>query len=61
MSDIVDVISKEDACEKRYKNNKKSLNVVNSMKVSKAYGEEDGCSEVIAPNILLVPWAVRYS
>lgn len=56
IADIIDVISKEKTGTKGDDDDKECFDVVAWMQITESYGEDDGCAEVIAPDVLLVPW-----
>lgn len=55
VSDIVYIISEKDAGEEWDDDDEKCFGGIVGMEVTEADGEDDSCSEIIAPNILLEP------
>lgn len=55
ITDIIDIISEENTCEEWDNNDKEGFNAIVCMQVAKADSQDYGCSEVIAPDVLLVP------
>lgn len=55
ISDIVYIVSEKDAGEEWDDDDEKGFGGVYGMEVTEADSENDGCSEIIAPNVLLEP------
>lgn len=55
ISDIVDIVSEKDAGKEWDDDDEKGLSGVFGMEVTETDSENDGCSEIIAPNVLLEP------
>lgn len=55
VSDIINVISEKQTCKEWNYNDEESLNRIDCVEISKSYCEDNSCSEVITPNILLIP------
>lgn len=61
ISNIVDVISEEDTGEEGNNDDEEGLNGIIGMQITETNSEDDGGSEVIAPNVLLVPLQLIYA
>lgn len=55
ISNIINIVPEEYACEKGDDDDKKGLNGIVRVKVTKTNSKNDGGTEVVTPNILLVP------
>jgi hypothetical protein len=55
ISNIVDIISEEQASTERNYDNKECLNKIARMKIAKANSKNDSCTKVVAPDVLFIP------
>lgn len=61
IADIVDIVAKKEASTEGYDDNEKCLDVISWVQVSKTDGQDDGGSEIVAPDILLPPRCLNYA
>lgn len=58
ISNIVDVVAEKHTSKKRDSYDKKSLNVVSCMQIPETNGQNNSCSEIVTPNVLLIPRSI---
>ena len=59
IANIVDVVAKKDDSEEGNSDDKEGLDIIGCMNIAKSNGKDDGDTEVVAPDIFLVPRCIE--
>lgn len=60
ITNIVNIVCEKQASAEGYDNDEECFNIIPRVHVAKANGKNDSCSEIVAPDIFLIPvWCVN--